>query len=145
MDTSDGVAGVVPAGVAALAGLPYLGHAASIEPDEAAAIVRVRRISPSGYDLLEAAMPALVSCTQALGEPRYPSLKGIMAARSKEIVVRALAELPLGAGSVGGAVATTRLVDSAKPPPRAATRVIRLPAPDAAREVVDFLAERRIV
>ena len=47
--------------------------------------VRVRRISPTGYDVLEAPMPALISGTQALGEPRYPSLKGIMAARSKEI------------------------------------------------------------
>ena len=49
-----------------------------------AGTVRVRRISPTGYDVLEAPMPALITCTQALGEPRYPSLKGIMAARSKD-------------------------------------------------------------
>ena len=48
------------------------------------------------------------SCTQALGEPRYPSLKGIMAARSKEIAVRSLADLGLDPATVGGAVATTR-------------------------------------
>ena len=81
VDTSDGVAGVVPAGVAALNGLPYLSYAAQIEPDPAAGRVRVQRISPTGYDVLEAPMPALISGTQALGEPRYPSLKGIMAAR----------------------------------------------------------------
>ena len=50
--------------------------------------------------------PALVSCTQALGEPRYPSLKGIMAARSKEIATRSLADLGVDPATVGGAVAT---------------------------------------
>ena len=45
---------------------------------------------PTGYDVLEAPMPALITCTQALGEPRYPSLKGIMAARSKEITTASL-------------------------------------------------------
>jgi electron transfer flavoprotein beta subunit len=144
VDTSDGVAGVVPAGVATLARLPYLSYAARIEPDEAAGTVRVRRISPSGYDVLEASMPALVSCTQALGEPRYPSLKGIMAARSKEIVTRDLASLDLDPSSVGGAVATTRVVGSTVPPKRAATRVVRDGPDEAARQVFDFLVERRL-
>ena len=90
-------------------------------------------------------MPALVVCTQALGEPRYPSLKGIMAARSKEIVTRSLADLGVEAGSVGGAVSTTALVGSEAPPPRAATRVVRDTPEVAAKEVVDFLAERRII
>ena len=144
-DTSDGQGGVVGAGVAVLTGLPYLSYASKIEPDPDARQVRVRRISPTGYDVLEAALPALVVCTQALGEPRYPSLKGIMAARSKEIVTKSLADLGIEAGSVGGAVATTALVGSKAPPPRAATRVVR-EAPDAAaREIVAFLAERRII
>jgi electron transfer flavoprotein beta subunit len=144
-DTSDGQGGIVGAGVAVLTGLPYLSYASKIEPDPDARRVRVRRISPTGYDVLEAALPALVVCTQALGEPRYPSLKGIMAARSKEIVTKSLADLGIEAGSVGGAVATTALVGSEAPPPRAATRVVR-EAPDAAaREIVAFLAERRII
>ena len=112
VDTSDGVAGVVAPGVAALAGLPYLSYAARIEPDPAAGTVRVRRITPTGYDVLEAPMPALITCTQALGEPRYPSLKGIMAARSKEIATLSLADLGLDAATVGGAVATTTVVGS---------------------------------
>ena len=70
-------------------------HGGEIEPDEAAGTVRVRRIRPTGYDLLEAPMPAVIACTQALGEPRYPSLKGIMAARAKEITTRSLADLGL--------------------------------------------------
>jgi electron transfer flavoprotein beta subunit len=140
-DTSDGGAGVVPAGVATLLGLPYLSYAAKIEPNEEARTVRVNRISPTGYDVLEAPMPALVVCTQALGEPRYPSLKGIMAARSKELTTKALAEVE---GAEAGA-ATTAVVGSEAPPPRAATRVIREPADEAAKQVVAFLVERRIV
>jgi electron transfer flavoprotein beta subunit len=144
-DTSDGLAGVVAAGVAALLRLPYLSYAARIEPEPEAGRVRVRRISPTGYDVLEAPLPALVVCTQALGEPRYPSLKGIMAARSKEIVTKGLADIGVDASGVGGAVATTKVLGSEAPPPRAATRVVR-GAPDvAARELVGFLAERRII
>jgi electron transfer flavoprotein beta subunit len=144
-DSSDGTAGVVPAGIAALLRLPYLSYAAKIEPDPEAGTVRVRRISPTGYDVLEAPMPALVVCTQALGEPRYPSLKGIMAARSKTIETRALYDLPAETGSAGGDVASNRVLTAEAPPPRAATRVVR-EAPDAAaREIVSFLAERRII
>jgi electron transfer flavoprotein beta subunit len=144
-DTSDGGAGVVPAGIAALLGLPYLSYAASIEPDPNAGTVRVRRISPTGFDVLEAPMPALVVCTQALGEPRYPSLKGTMAARSKEITTHDRVGAGDTGGDVGGAVALTKVLESRKPPERAATRVVRGPAPDAAKELVGFLVERRIV
>jgi electron transfer flavoprotein beta subunit len=140
-DTSDGGAGVVPAGVAALVGLPYLSYAAKIEPNPDAGTVRVNRISPTGYDVLEVPMPVLIACTQALGEPRYPSLKGIMAARSKELTTTALADVE---GAQAGA-ATTAVLGAEAPPPRAATRVIRGPADEAAREVVAFLVERRIV
>jgi electron transfer flavoprotein beta subunit len=145
VDTSDGQSGVVPAGIAALTGLPYLSYATRIEPDEAAGRVRVRRISPTGYDLLEAPMPALVSGTQALGEPRYPTLKGIMGARSKEIVSISLADLGLDGGSVGGAVASTRVTGSRASAPRAATRVVRGSPEESARELVAFLADRRLI
>lgn len=144
-DTSDGLAGVVPAGVAALLRLPYLSYAAKIEPIKETETVRVRRISPTGFDVLEAPMPALIVCTQALGEPRYPSLKGIMAARSKEIATKALSDVGIDGATVGGAVTTTTVTGSEAPPPRAATRVVR-EAPDvAAKELVAFLAERRII
>jgi electron transfer flavoprotein beta subunit len=145
VDTSDGVAGVVPPGVAALNGLPYLSYAASIEPDEGAGTVRVKRITAEGYDVLEAPMPALISGTQALGEPRYPSLKGIMAARSKEITTISLADLRIEPGSVGLDGATTKVVDSRPPAPRDATKVVRDGSEDAARQIVDLLAERRLI
>jgi electron transfer flavoprotein beta subunit len=145
IDASDGVGGVVPAAVAAHLGLPYLSYAARIEPDMAAQTVRVRRISATGYDLLEAPLPVVIGGTQALGEPRYPSLKGIMAARGKEIVTRSLADLGLDPGSVGGAAATTAVLGSTMPPARSATEVVRGSADEGAARIVDFLAERRII
>jgi electron transfer flavoprotein beta subunit len=145
VDTSDGLGGTVPAAVAAHLGLPFLSYAARIEPDEPAGTVRVRRISPTGYDVLEAPMPALISCTQALGEPRYPSLKGIMAARSKEIATRSLADLEVDPSTVGGAVATTALLDARTPPARGATEIVRGEPTDGAARIVEFLAQRRII
>jgi len=142
-DTSDGGGGVVAAGIATILGLPYLSYAAKIEPSEGR--VRVNRISPTGYDVIEAPLPALVVATQVLGEPRYPSLKGIMAARSKEVANRALDELEVGDQAVGGSVSTTRVTAARKPEARGATRVVRGAPADVAREVVDFLATRRIV
>jgi len=144
-DTSDGGGGVVPAGIAALLRLPYLGNAATIEPDGTSGRVRVRRITPTGYDLLEAPMPALIVCTQALGEPRYPSLKGIMGARAKEITVRSLADIGLDTVSVGGAVASTAVLETQRPPARGATRVVRGSAEDGAREIVALLESRRLI
>jgi electron transfer flavoprotein beta subunit len=145
VDTSDGTAGVVGPAVAALAGLPLMSYAARIEPDPAAGTVRVRRISPTGYDLLESPMPALITCTQALGEPRYPSLKGIMGARSKEIVTRSLGDLDVDGAIVGGATTTTTILASVAPKARGATTVIRESPDEAARQVVAFLADRRII
>lgn len=144
VDTSDGQGGVVPAGIAALLGLPYLSYATRIEPEPDGSLVRVRRISPRGYDVLEAPMPALVGCTQALGEPRYPSLKGIMAARSKEIVARSLADVEIDPATLGEGW-STRVVEARPPAGRAATRVVRGSAAESAREIVAFLAERRFV
>ena len=138
-DSSDGGGGVVPAGIATLLHLPYLGNAARIEPDAEAGRVRVRRITPAGYELLDAPMPAMVVCTQVLGEPRYPSLKGIMGARSKEIVSRSLADVGLAGDSVGGGAASTVVLDSRRPPARGATRVVRGSAAEGAHEIVAFL------
>ncbi|TFG67681.1 MAG: electron transfer flavoprotein subunit beta/FixA family protein [Thermomicrobiales bacterium] len=145
IEASDGIGGIVPAAVAAHLGLPFMSYAAAIEPDMAARTVQVRRISPTGYDLLEAPMPALIAGTQALGEPRYPSLKGIMAARNKEIVTWSLADIGLDAGSVGTAVATTTVLDIRMPPARAATEIVRGTPAEGAGRIVDFLVERRII
>ena len=143
IDTSDGMSGAVAAGVAARLGLPLLSAAASIEPDAGAGKVRVKRLSAKGHDLIEAPMPAVVACTQALGAPRYPSLKGIMAARSREIVARSLEDLGGDLAPSGGWA--TKVLEADPPPARAAGRVVHAPAADAAKEVADFLAARRII
>jgi len=144
LDTSDGTSGAVAAGVALRLGLPLLSSAGAIEPHPDAGTVRVHRLGAKGYDVIEGPMPAVISCTQALGAPRYPSLKGIMAARSREIVTLGLADLGSDLAPADGSWSTR--VESADPPPaRAAGRVVTAPAADAAREIVDFLADRRII
>ena len=147
VDTSDGVAGVSRPGGRG-AGRPAA--AVLCRADRArrrrAGTVRVRRISPTGYDVLEAPMPALITCTQALGEPRYPSLKGIMGARSKEIATARR-------WPTSGSMARPSAVPS--PPRRSSGRASRPPGPrrvvireapdEAARQVVAYLAERRLI
>ena len=144
-DTSDGVGGVIGAAVATKLELPYLSSAAKIEPDPAAGTVRVRRISPTGFDVLEAPMPALIVGTQLLGEPRYPSLKGIMAARSKEVATKSLADLGLDAAAVGGSVTRTKVTGQEKPPARGATQVVRGTPEEGAKAIADLLAARRLI
>ena len=145
VDTSDGLGGFVGPGVAALLGLPYLGYAAAIEPDADGRTVRVRRLGARGSDLLEAGLPALIGCTQALGEPRYPALKAVMAARMKEIRSVSVADLPLDGAPVGGAAATTTVVSTRTPAARGTTRMVRGTPGEGAAAIVELLAERRLV
>ena len=91
-------------------------------------------------------MPALIAVTQALGEPRYPSLKGIMAARSKEIVTRSLADLGSTRRPSAARSRRRRVLGPQAPPARARhARSSATPADEAAPQVVDFLAERRLI
>ena len=142
-DTSDGQGGVLGAAVAARLGHPYLSYASEIEPTSAG--IRIHRLSPSGYDVLEAPMPAVVMGTQLLGAPRYPSLRGIMQARSKPIETWSLDDLGLGADAVGSGAATTRTLSADAPPQRAGASFVREPADVAVAQVVDFLAARRLI
>ena len=144
-DTSDGQGGVVAAALATRLGLPYLSYAAKVEPMADGAGVRIHRLAPVGYDVEEAALPAFVMGTQVLGQPRYPSLRGIMQARAKEIVTWTLADLGIDPAAVGGEAAGTRVLSAAPPPPRGGATVVR-EAPDVAVErIVAFLADRRLI
>lgn len=142
-DTSDGQGGVVGAALAARLGLPYLSYASEIEPTDKG--IRIHRLSQTGYDVLEAPTPALVMGTQLLGAPRYPSLRGIMQARSKPIETWSLADLGIETASMGTGAATTKTLDSAKPPERAGATFVREPAEAAVGQIVDFLAARRLI
>ncbi len=85
--SSDGSGSVVSAALAARLRLPYLGDASDISLGEISGtpVVRARRPMGSGHEVVQVGLPAVVMGTQLLGEPRYPSLRGIMAARSREI------------------------------------------------------------
>ena len=82
-ESYDGSTGMVPPMLAELLGMPQLTFAKKVEID--GATVKVHRQTADGYQVVEASTPALISVTAAIAEPRYASLKGIMAARSKEI------------------------------------------------------------
>lgn len=142
-DTSDSQGGVVGAALAARLGLPYLSYAADIQPGVAG--VRINRLHASGYDVLESPLPALVMGTQLLGAPRYPSLRGIMQARSKPIETWSLADLGVDGSSVGAAAATTKTLDATKPAERGGATFIREPADVAVAQVVDFMVQRRLI
>lgn len=142
-DTSDGQGGVLGATVAVRLGLPYLSYAAEIEPSDGG--IRIHRLSATGYDVLEAPLPAVVMGTQLLGAPRYPSLRGIMQARSKPLETWSLADIGVDSGAVGGDVATTKVLEADKPPERAGATFVRESADVAAAQVIDFLAARRLI
>lgn len=142
-DTSDGQGGVLGAALAVRLGMPYLSYASEIEPTDGG--VRIHRINPTGYDILEAPTPAVVMGTQLLGAPRYPSLRGIMQARSKPVEAWTLADLDLAPAAVGGGAATTKTLDASKPPERAGATFVRDAADDAVAKAVDFLASRRLI
>jgi electron transfer flavoprotein beta subunit len=142
-DTSDGQGGVVGAALAARLGLPYLSYASEIAVD--GSTVRVHRLSRDGYDVLEASTPAVVMGTQLLGEPRYPSLRGIMQARAKEIRTLGLDELGIDRATVGASAATTQVRAADRPPERAGATFVREAPEVAVAQVVDFLAARRLI
>ncbi len=92
-ESYDGSTGVVPPMLAELLGFPQLTFAKRVEVD--GSTVKVHRQTADGYQVVEGSMPALVTVTAAIAEPRYASLKGIMAARSKEIKLLSLGDLGL--------------------------------------------------
>lgn len=95
-ESYDGSTGMVPPMLAELLGVPQLTFAKHVEIDGDA--VTVHRQTEDGYQVLEATPPCLVTVTAGIAEPRYASLKGIMAARSKEVKVLGLADLGIDRG-----------------------------------------------
>jgi electron transfer flavoprotein beta subunit len=107
-ESSDGYTGTVPEQIAAVLGLPSITFAKSVEVD--GTTVKVQRQTESGYDEVEAPLPAVVSVTAGVVEPRYPSFKGIMAAKSKPVDEVKVADLGIDASSVGWAGAGQEIV-----------------------------------
>ena len=106
--------------------------------------VRVKRQTEFGYDTLEAPLPAVVAVSDAINEPRYPSLKGIMGAKKKPSETLSLSDLGLEAAAVGEAGSKTEVLQLGSPPPRGESRKIDGDA-NAPQAIVDFLAEKRLI
>ena len=95
-ESYDGSTGMVPPMLAELLGMPQVSFAKKVEID--GSTIKVHRQTPDGYQVVEASTPVLISVTAGIAEPRYASLKGIMAARSKEIKQIGLGDLGIEKG-----------------------------------------------
>ncbi|MFI5045384.1 MAG: electron transfer flavoprotein subunit beta/FixA family protein, partial [Acidimicrobiales bacterium] len=137
-ESSDGYTGTVPTQIAELLGLPSVTFAKEIHLEGGNA--KVQRQTESGYDDVESPLPAVVSVTAGVVEPRYPSFKGIMAAKSKPVDEVKLADLGIDAGSVGWAGAGQEIVEIAKAEEREHGTIVEDDG-EGFQKVVDFLAE----
>ena len=141
--STDAISGDLPGMLAEKLGYPGLTYARTLEVADGR--VRVQRETETGYMTISAALPALVSITKSANEPRYPSLKGIMGAKKKEIKQLAVADLGLTV-AVGTDGAKAQLVDLATPPGRAKGQVVQAPDPaEGAKTIVQFLKDRKFL
>src|ERR671936_882549 len=106
--------------------------------------VRGKRQTEYGYDVIEAPLPAVVAVSDAINEPRYPSLKGIMGAKKKPQDTLSLGDLGVEAGAAGDEGSKTEVYELGDPPPRGDSRKIEDDG-SGAQQIVDFLAEKRLI
>lgn len=139
-ESTDGYTGVVPQAIAELLDVPAVTFAKSIEYD--GSTLKVKRQTEAGYDVVEASLPAVVSVTAGVNEPRYPSLKGIMGAKSKPL--DRLTTADLGLDGQGGASAGQSITAVEAAPERAAGEIVKDEG-DAAKRVADFLASKKVI
>jgi electron transfer flavoprotein beta subunit len=139
VESTDGYTGTLPMTVAELLAVPSATFARKVDVDGGA--LRVERQTEAGYDVVTCPMPALVTVTGSAAEPRYPTLKGIMAAKSKPLEQLSLADLGLSEADVA---ATQRVASVSETPEKAAGTVIAA-GDDAAAKVADLLAEAKAI
>ncbi|WP_394940790.1 electron transfer flavoprotein subunit beta/FixA family protein [Psychromicrobium sp. YIM B11713] len=142
MASTDGETSLVPAQLAARLGLPQVTFASSLEVADG--VLTARRDGDSYAEVIEASLPALVSVTDQINQPRYPNFKGIMAAKKRQISVVSLADIGLDAAQVGHAGAWTKVQEAVPRPPRSAG-VLITDEGDAGVKLVDFLAEQKLL
>jgi electron transfer flavoprotein beta subunit len=139
---SDSDGAVLWAAVAERLQRPVVSQAAELSLQDGT--MSVKRQTEFGYDVIEAALPAVVAVSDAINEPRYPSLKGIMGAKKKPFDTVSLAELGIDPGEAGEAGSKTQVLALSAPPSRGDARKIEGDG-NAAQAIVDFLAEKRLV
>ena len=142
VESTDAKMSVVPAMVAEVLGWPMLTHAQALTID--GSVATIERQTATGHDVVQAELPAVVSVVEKFNEPRYPSFKGITAAKKKTVEVLTLAGLGVDPATVGAAGSPTSVV-AATPAPARGSGVIVDEDPAAISALVDFLAERRLV
>jgi electron transfer flavoprotein beta subunit len=139
-ESSDGYTGTVPEQVAELLGWPSVTFAKSVSVD--GGTLKVNRQTEAGYDEVECPLPAVVSVTAGVVEPRYPSFKGIMAAKSKPL--ETLTAGDLGVTPVGWAGAGQEIVDVVQAPAREAGEIV-VDEGEAHLKVVAFLEGLKVI
>jgi electron transfer flavoprotein beta subunit len=141
-ESSDGYTGTVPEQIAAVLGLPSVTFAKHIEID--GSTVKVQRQTESGYDEVETPMPAVVSVTAGVVEPRYPSFKGIMAAKSKPVDEVKVSDLGLDASIVGWAGAGQEIVAVDQADERQAGEIIEDDG-EGFQKIVSYLENLKVI
>jgi electron transfer flavoprotein beta subunit len=140
--SSDSDGAVLWAAVAERLRRPLVSQAAELEVDSGK--VRAKRQTEFGYDRIEAPLPAVVAVSDAINEPRYPSLKGIMGAKSKPQETLSLGDLGVDPGQAGEEGSQTEVYDLLPPPSRGESVRIEDDG-SAAQKIADYLAERKLL
>ncbi|KRF23014.1 electron transfer flavoprotein subunit beta/FixA family protein [Phycicoccus sp. Soil802] len=142
MASTDGTMSVVPAMLAERLGLPQVTFASELSVD--GSTVTIRRDGDAASETIVATLPALVSVTDQINEPRYPSFKGIMAAKKKPVEEWALADLGIDASQVGLDAAWTKVESFTKRPPREQGQIVTDDG-DGGTKLAEFLAAQKFV
>ncbi|MFH9691576.1 electron transfer flavoprotein subunit beta/FixA family protein, partial [Streptomyces sp. NPDC017413] len=142
MASTDGVMGVLPALLAERLGVPQVTLLSEVAVD--GGVVTGRRDGDTASELLEASLPAVVSVTDQSGEARYPSFKGIMAAKKKPVESWDLDDLGLEADEVGLAGAWTAVDSATERPARTAGTIVKDEG-EGGRQLAEFLAGRKFI
>lgn len=142
MSSTDGVMGVVPAMLAERLGLPQVTLVSELTVGDGT--LTARRDGDAASETIEASLPAVVSVTDQINEPRYPSFKGIMAAKKKPVETWGVADLGLDASEVGLSAAWTRVTSFTKRPPRSKGEII-VDEGDGGIKLADFLSAQKFL
>ncbi|MBX6390548.1 MAG: electron transfer flavoprotein subunit beta/FixA family protein [Frankia sp.] len=143
-EASDARGGVMGALLAERLGLPQLTQARKVTVDPAAGKVSIERLADNGYSLVEASLPAVVGVVEKINQPRYPSFKGIMAAKKKPLTTLSVADAGIDAGTVGLAAAGSTVIDAQPAPPRQSGTIVKDEG-DGGVKIADFLAAQKLI
>lgn len=141
-ESTDARMSVIPAMLAEMLGWAQLSFAGSVKVDVTARTAEIARMTDLGVETMSAQFPAVISVIEKINEPRYPSFKGIMAAKKKTITTKSLADI--GVSDVGLAGAWSVVKDANARPPRAKGIKVE-DTGNGGNQLVEFLAEKRLV